>query len=206
MSPENSFKENKYLLVENLCDPGDLYSYLQDLKSQGKGNAIGDMQDFYKEEKCQEVLKGLLPKMEEIVGLKLYRSYSLARLYPMGSILRSHTDREACEITASICLGNSGTPWPIWLLDKEQKAHQFNLQPGDGVIFRGRELPHWRERNTFGPCGMLFLHYLDQAGPYSKLQCDLYRRRNAGFAVRLFSHQIKFHFELNFKAKKSKVD
>lgn len=195
------------MLVKKLYDPGDLYSYLQDLKDKGKGHTIGEAEDFYKDERCQEILKSLLPKVEEIAGVKLYRTYSVGRLYALGNILPSHTDREACEITASICLGNSGAPWPIWVLDKEQKAHNFILQPGDGMIFRGRELPHWRERNTFGPCGMLFLPYVDQAGPYAKYQCDLYRKQRAGrFAVRLFNRQVRFQFELIFKEQKTEVD
>ena len=48
--------------------------------------------------KCQ-------PKMEEVTGLKLYPSYTYARIYKKGDILKRHKDRFSCEISTTMNLG-----------------------------------------------------------------------------------------------------
>jgi hypothetical protein len=53
--------------------------------------------------------------------------------------------------------------------------HSFLLRPGDALLFKGIELTHWREKNTFGPCSQVFLHYVDQNGPYAYCRDDLVR-------------------------------
>ena len=35
-------------------------------------------------------------------------------------------------------------PWPLWL-DSPSGKRSVTLAVGDGVLFRGCELPHWRE-------------------------------------------------------------
>ena len=60
----------------------------------------------------ETLLMKVLPKMKE-TGLQLYHTYSYARAYKKGDILKRHKDRPSCEISTTINLG--GAPWPIFI-------------------------------------------------------------------------------------------
>lgn len=143
----------------------------------GKGNPddsqVPSSRGFYKEILFEKLLEHLLPKIELHTGLKLFKTYSYARRYEIGNILKPHVDRESCEITATLALGHEGEIWPIWVEDREKKHHSFLLKPGDALIFRGMELKHWREENRFAPCSQVFLHYVDKNGPHAHRKDDL---------------------------------
>jgi len=174
MNSDNSFKENGFLLVKNFVEVDDLYTHLGTLVNNGKAkeDEISGSYTFYKEGRCEKMLEKLLPKMELHTGYKLYKSYSYARVYNIGNVLRAHVDREACEISATICLGSTCKQWPIWILDKDEKAKSFVLDPGDALLFKAGEHTHWREVNTYGACTNLILHYVDQAGQYASYRND----------------------------------
>ena len=42
--------------------------------------------------------------MEELTGIELWATYAFYRVYKQGDILKHHTDRPACEVSATICL------------------------------------------------------------------------------------------------------
>lgn len=197
MNSDNFFKTNGFLHVKNIIEVGDLFSHLDTMARNGEGNIdqiVKGCRTFYKEEKCEQLLQSLLPKVELLTGFKLNKTYSFARIYDTGQILRAHKDRESCEITVTICLGHVGNPWPIWLLDKDEKAHSFLLSPGDGLIFRGGEHLHWREKNNFGVTTNVLLHYVDQNGKFAIHRDDKQNLR-FGFSIPLFNSILKFHFE-----------
>ena len=60
-----------------------------------------------------KVLEEFLPKMEEETGKKLFPTYAYARLYQKGEVLKCHTDRPACEYSATVTLGHDGEVWPF---------------------------------------------------------------------------------------------
>ena len=172
---KNNFKEDGYLLVRDLIEPGDMYDYLQTMVDEGKGRmdtVAGGKYAFYGDSRFEELLESTLPAIERLTGYRLFKTYSYARLYNMGNVLEAHRDRAACEVTVSICLGNDAQTWPLWLRDKEGIDRSFALEPGDAFLFKGIELTHWREENTFGRCGQVFLHYVDQDGPYTAERDD----------------------------------
>jgi hypothetical protein len=197
MKSDIFFKENGYLHVKGLIDADNLYSYIEDLAKNGKGKAdeqVKGSYTFYKEERCEQLLENMIPKMEDLTGHKLFKTYSFARIYKNGQILRAHRDREACEITVTICVGYTGEPWPIWLLDNEERARSFILTPGDGLIFRGGEHTHWRELNNYGATTNILLHYVDRAGQYAAHENDKHNFR-FGFSIPFFKSTLKFGVE-----------
>jgi len=173
---DNSFKENGYKFVKGLMNDTSNYRKMMNrLVELGKGKhdqQVPGSQGFYKEALFEKLLEHLLPAIEEHSGYKLYKTYSYARQYHLGEELKKHRDRHACEVTVSLCLGNEGETWPLWLKDRHGENHSFALEPGDAFIFKGIELVHWREPNTFGPCSQVFLHYVDQDGPYASERDD----------------------------------
>ena len=129
----------------------------------------------------ETLMMKVLPKMQDETGLKLIPTYSYARLYKNGDILKRHKDRPSCEISTTLNLG--GAPWPIFIdgtgsdnvIDEYKNIHKPNapkgtkvlLEVGDMLVYSGCELEHWREPFEGDICGQVFLHYNHVNGPFA---------------------------------------
>ena len=103
------------------------------------------------------LLSKVKPFMEKKTGVKLIETYSYARVYKKGDILKKHKDRISCQISATMNLG--GDLWPIHLQTPNKKITSITLNPGDMLIYRGDKLYHWRDEFEGNYCGQVFLHY-----------------------------------------------
>ena len=106
------------------------------------------------------LLERLKPTMEKETGLKLYETYSFARIYKHADTLHRHKDRASCEISCTLNLG--GDPWPIYLDPTGEEGNagvRVDLNPGDILIYRGCDLEHWRDPFPGSNCAQVFLHY-----------------------------------------------
>ena len=137
----------------------------------------------------ETLMMKVLPRMEKETGLKLLPTYSYARLYKKGDILKRHKDRPSCEISTTVNLG--GDPWPIFIdptgsnnvIDEYKNIHKpgapkgvkVDLKPGDMLIYSGCDLEHWREPFQGHLCGQVFLHYNHADGQFAK--SNLYDKR-----------------------------
>ncbi len=100
-----------------------------------------------------------------IVGERVKPSYVYLGSYLGGEKLEKHTDREQCEFSISLCLDFSPEPagetgWPLYLDTKAGKltVHQAI---GDGLLYRGRELAHYRDPLPQGNTSTsVFFHYV----------------------------------------------
>lgn len=121
-----------------------------------------------------KLLVDLLPHFETASGKKLYPTYSYARLYAPGDELVNHTDRESCEISATITLGFDGDVWPIYMGNADKSiANEIKMQVGDAVLYKGMTRNHWREKYTEGKWqAQVFLHYVDANGKYADWKFD----------------------------------
>ena len=113
----------------------------------------------------ETLLQWVLPTMEKHTKLKLIPTYSYARIYKNGDVLKKHRDRFSCEISTTVNLG--GDLWPIYL-NNGKKNIKVNLNPGDMLIYRGIELEHWREKFKGEYCAQVFLHYNNKAGQFAE--------------------------------------
>lgn len=174
-SPTNNeqFDRDGYLVIKNLWDSKDLYcdppevkgqynyfekidkfSYVP-LESQVEGSTSRYYWPPYKFAHSQIRLK-----LEEAIGKKLYNTYYYDRFYNPGQALTNHADRPACEISVTVHVStNINTPWPIWIktpdiyddpqtkkeIIKKGENRSVILGPGDGMIYKGCERPHWRD-------------------------------------------------------------
>lgn len=137
-----------------------------DLAPGGDGqipNAKAILQHEYMFETLHE---RLWPVMERYVGEDLIPTYAYARLYSNGDVLEKHTDRPACEVSITIQLGRSHNyAWPIYM-----GGRRFDLGEGDGVIYPGCDVEHWRN-SCDGPdgyySGQVFLHFVRKNGVYA---------------------------------------
>lgn len=131
------------------------------------------------------------PVVENNVKKKLFPTYSYLRVYDKGSDLKVHTDRPACEYTVALCLGADPYEKPYELFVGEQDDNsdykyfdddeiyqryridfKFPMIPNNAVIFKGLEKVHWREFCVHDHYITVFLHYVDQEGPYKDKKFD----------------------------------
>lgn len=120
------------------------------------------------------LLEQLLPNFERASGKRLFPTYAYARLYAPGDELTIHRDRPACEISATLTLGFEGTPWPIYMGDKEDGSdgREITMAVGDAVLYRGMEKYHWRNKFEGEWQAQVFLHYVDADGPNAEWKYD----------------------------------
>ena len=123
--------------------------------------------------KCQAI-------MEKTTGLKLTPSYTYARIYKQGDVLKRHKDRFSCEISTTMSL--AGDPWALYLdptntelpdvtkpyIPIGNKGIKVDLKPGDMLVYRGCELEHWRNKFKGKECIQVFLHYNNRKTPGAK--------------------------------------
>lgn len=177
-----SFERNKYLIIKKAIDPmiakfvsdyfklkKDVAKYLFDNKYFSPYEEIfGVWSDtqvpgayaHYADIAMETLLINVQPIMEKETKLKLIPTYSYARIYEKGHVLKRHIDRFSCEISTTLNLG--GDPWPIYLEpsgEKGLKGIKINLSPGDMLVYKGNELEHWREEFDGKECIQVFLHY-----------------------------------------------
>ena len=196
------FKDKKYQIIKQAI-PYDLANFIFNyflLKRDAveftyKNNIIHDNGMFgtwtdqqvpntyshYGDMVMETLMIKVLPKMQKETGLQLVPTYSYARLYKTGDILKRHKDRPSCEISTTLNLG--GAPWPIFIdgtgsnnvIDEYKNIHKHDapkgtkvlLEVGDMLVYSGCELEHWREPFEGDICGQVFLHYNHVNGPFA---------------------------------------
>ena len=134
----------------------------------------------YSDMVMETLLVKMLPIMKKHSGLDLIPTYSYARAYKKGDVLRRHKDRPSCEISCTLHLG--GDSWPIFIdptgsnnVDYKTKqilphaptGNKVSLEIGDMLVYSGCDLEHWREPFKGDICGQVFLHYNHVYGPYA---------------------------------------
>jgi predicted 2-oxoglutarate/Fe(II)-dependent dioxygenase YbiX len=136
-----------------------------------------------------KLLVDLLPHFEKVCGKRLFPTYSYARLYKPGEKLAIHTDRESCEISATLTLGFEGKAWPIYMGDENGiNANKIEMDVGDAVLYRGMEKHHWRKKFKGEWQAQVFLHYVDADGPHKEWKFD--KRANLNLPSQEMQHWI----------------
>ena len=136
---------------------------------------------------------GIRTKLEEALGRKLYNTYYYDRYYLPKMELTRHADRDACEISVTVHISTNLTGedanWPIFIKTPDQYTDKKKtqvlvpgenrsvvLKPGDGMVYKGCERPHWREPMPGG----------------DKKSKKLFGKNQE----QLYYHQIFFHYVL----------
>lgn len=102
-----------------------------------------------------------------LVGQVVKASYCYSVIYRAGSELTRHTDRPQCEWTISLLVGSkprgSARDWPIYF-ELPTRRVSVKLDRGDGVLFDGTKIPHWRDPMPNGcTARLMFFHFVDQS-------------------------------------------
>ena len=156
-------------------------TYDNGLLGTWRDQQIPNTYSHYSDPAMETLLMKVLPRMQQETGLELVPTYSYARIYKRGDILKRHKDRPSCEISTTLNLG--GDPWSIFIdgtgsdnvIDEHNNIHKPNAPKGTEVmlnvgvmlVYSGCELEHWREPFKGNTCGQVFLHYNHVNGPFA---------------------------------------
>ena len=198
----HSFEKNGYFVIKNLYDPKKLYHELP--KERGTLKWFGKKLSNYKNFGVEQQVEGSLSRylhpqyskvhsevrliLEKFIGRKLYNTYYYDRFYFPGQELTRHLDRPACEISVSVHISsNIKQDWAFYIKTPDGykdstkkevlfygKEESIILKPGDGIVYKGCERPHWRNRMPGFLDTVLYNDKLDE----------------------LYYHQIFFHYVL----------
>ena len=187
------FKKNKYVVIKQAIDKDlalFLYNYFLMKKQvfdtsintkyispyetflgfyENQTQQIPNTYSSYSDIAMETLMLKCQPIMEKTTGLKLYPSYTYARIYKKGDVLKRHKDRFSCEISTTMNLG--GDDWPIYLEpsgETGKKGIKVDLKPGDMLVYSGCELEHWRNKFKGKECVQVFLHYNNRKTPGAK--------------------------------------
>ena len=165
----------KYMYEKNIHSESPLLGSWSDKQ-------VSNTYSHYADPVMETLMMKVLPRMQQETGLNLIPTYSYARLYKKGDILKRHKDRPSCEISTTLHLG--GDPWPIFIdgtgadnvIDEHKNIIKPNapegtkvlLEVGDMLVYSGCELEHWREPFEGETCGQVFLHYNHVYGPFAE--------------------------------------
>lgn len=120
----------------------------------------------------ETLLDVMTPILSKTINCELYPTYSYLRIYVKGADLEKHQDRPSCEVSATVPLSyNSHYIWPLYI-ETGNKVTAVELEAGDALIYKGIELPHWREAFEGERQVQVFLHYVKKNGNYSEFKFD----------------------------------
>lgn len=173
------FNKNSYVVLQNFVDMDYIrwarpyfehrFFIDKDYKMSAAKAAVPLGKTYHGDPLAEVLLHTLKPEVEEVVDKELYPTYAFTRLYEAGQHLIKHKDRPACEYSLTLPINYTG--WPIVV-----EGIGIELSPGDVLLYKGRELQHWREPLIEGHQIQLHLHYVDANGPCAEWKYDKRRK------------------------------
>jgi hypothetical protein len=176
-----TFRKNRYILVKGIL-PLAILEYLKVYY-----RILMDNGRFWKDRLCPSslslggdaaldaVLKWLQPEVSRLVGFDVVPTFSYTRRYAKGERLVRHKDRAACEVsvTVSIRVPKGAGPSVVHLKPPKLKKTKVEMFEGDGCVYAGTEVEHWRKPFRVGGYIQLFMHFIAKSSRnYPKLMFD----------------------------------
>ena len=161
--------DNNYIIIPNFISSYRVNKLKDEfVEYSQKNNLEGDPQiptssSDYNYISFLELLCEKTPEVSEILEETVLPTYTYARVYKKGSILKRHSDRDSCEISLTLHLGGDN-PWLIWIKTPEGEDRSVELKPGDAMMYRGTIAEHWRDEYAGKEYVQVFLHYVRSRG------------------------------------------
>ena len=169
------FHERNYAPVRGLLHPfhvAALRRYFRYLVRTGRIR-FGDEQNsrrygVHNESVARFFHQQMAKTVSLIVGQPVIPSYVYAACYVSGAVLEKHIDREQCEFSVTLCLDFSPEPrgetsWPIRLDTPHGNVSVYQAL-GDGLVYRGPRVPHYRDTLPNGRTSTSILFHYVPAG------------------------------------------
>jgi len=166
------FKDKSYFPLRSLIHPFHVAALRRYYRQAIRRGAIrlGDEQSSRRYVAHNETVASffhhqLANAVSAVVGEPVKPSYVYMASYLSGAELKKHVDRAQCEFSVTLCLDFSPEPdlatsWPI-LLDTPEGTVTVYQALGDGLVYRGTQVPHYRNRLAKGYTSTsIFFHYV----------------------------------------------
>jgi hypothetical protein len=168
------FRMKGYAPISDLIHPFHIAALRRYYRCLIRSGAIrlGDRQSplryvAYKEPVARFFHQHIATTLGAVAGEPVKPSYVYLASYLSGAELQKHTDRAQCEFSITLCLDFSPepeleTPWPIELDTSSGTVKVFQML-GDGLAYRGTQLPHYRGVLGEGQTSTsIFFHYVSE--------------------------------------------
>jgi hypothetical protein len=173
MSKANAgFQRKGYAPLGNLIRPLNLAALRRYYRHAIRRGAIplGDVQSprryaVHDESIARFFHHQIAKAISAVVGEAIKPSYVYLASYLSGAELKKHIDRQQCEFSVTLCLDFSPEPqlatsWPICLDTPEGTVTVYQAL-GDGLVYRGTKVPHYRGVLAEGHTSTsIFFHYV----------------------------------------------
>jgi|TARA_R110001583_G_scaffold35789_2_gene118627 hypothetical protein len=180
MGVQENYRVVKNFLPDDICKVVEQYCLFKMLNEpdvvENESQQCPGTHSVHGDSLTESLLLYAKPKIEDNLGLQLVPTYSYYRVYKPGDILKTHTDRESCEVSATITIGyryndkDDEYHWSLYGYVDGEKCY-LKCKPGDAVIYKGCELEHGRDRfdvDKYSYQVQVFLHYVVADGPLAK--------------------------------------
>lgn len=172
MSLNPKLIEDSYLLIEDFIEKEVAVSLYKEFNRFCSGMLYGTLGDsqapnspyIYNYHPFLEILIDKIPVIKKHCHELVFPTYCYGRVYKHREELKIHTDRVACEVSASLHLWGD-KEWPFCIKTSSGETRELWLEPGQAVIYLGCAAEHWRPAYTGNNYGQVFLHYVRSRGP-----------------------------------------
>lgn len=167
-------KSRHYAVLREIFPPAQrdmLRHYVRELVARGYFPPLGHLDiielraGIHNQKTIASFHHGLAMLLSEISEEPLIASYCYLACYKAGAVLKRHTDRPQCVYNLSVVFDMDGPegepdPWPIYL-ELDNKPVAIHLRVGDGILYSGTEVPHWRDALPEGQRAIVgFFHFV----------------------------------------------
>lgn len=165
-----TLEQNNFLLVPNFITQEHAKALNQEFyKLEASGQYTKDKQapNSPAVYNFKPFLELLCQKTNEVTNLleeSVLPTYTYARIYKNGEVLKRHRDRSACEISLTLHIGGDES-WDIGIQKPNGEEVKLNLNVGDAMLYLGCIADHWRDKPFKGQnYSQVFLHYVRSNG------------------------------------------
>ncbi|AKV03793.1 hypothetical protein AKJ09_10456 [Labilithrix luteola] len=169
-----SLERDEFVVIRDLLNPIQLQLMRRYYRAASLAGAfmlddgqVAKRSWCHNEDVARFVHSQLVDLLNRIVPQPIKASYCYLGLYEPGAVLARHTDRAQCVWNLSVPFDadpetDADTAWPIYL-EVRGEARPVRLGIGDGVLYRGTDLPHWRDAQPDGHrTTVCFFHFVDE--------------------------------------------
>lgn len=165
-----TLEQNNFLLVPNFITQEHAKTLNQEFyKLEISGQYTKDKQApnspaVYNFKPFLELLCQKTNEVTNLIEESVLPTYTYARIYKNGEVLKRHRDRSACEISLTLHIGGDES-WDIGIQKPNGEEVNLNLNVGDAVLYLGCIADHWRDKPFKGQnYSQVFLHYVRSNG------------------------------------------
>lgn len=165
-----TLEQNNFLLVPNFITQEHAKALNQEFyKLEISGQYTKDKQApnspaVYNFKPFLELLCQKTNEVTNLIEESVLPTYTYARIYKNGEVLKKHRDRSACEISLTLHIGGDES-WDIGIQKPNGEEVNLNLNVGDAMLYLGCIADHWRDKPFKGQnYSQVFLHYVRSNG------------------------------------------